>query len=651
MTQSNAVSRVMLNLDTTQLTSVVSLKAQRGLAVTAPAKKTERSTIAKTSHEMFGVTMSPVVAEKTSMAVVVHGVAEVSVVKDSWDTQPIGTSLYVTTNGQFTYKGGTGAAVAGYFLQLHAHSTATMLLCPYRTHGNLHEDTKRKFELRKNAIAASSTVEIDTQSERDKIVTDITSEIGHSSASISDPNIEVRIASDASTDVLNNLKQALVDTKITRDARHTTTDVTTSDSVEAKAARFAEGARNNEVNKVYAPLIECLEGMIVHSQATVEIANTLNASTERREGDMVKAFNDQTANAANLPPATEFAALRSALEAFDVLLTKAYKDTRAHGAFKGDHWLLNLDKSHIDRFEKEQGVVVDDVANAKSATETATTDASSSLETVRDAQIRVKTSLAALNTYTFDPDPDVYKIFDEMHELASTWSQPRDAIIQLAADSIELAGLTNVSVLMKGMFSYPFGSGQAYKNLAAVVTTNDASFDIGSKNAILDNIAGDEEKKAAKQKAKDHNSDERAAVLALFQTHKESQETLDSAVQKNDDLNAEVENARKIQQIADDALTTQENARAQIDTLVRLGVTDRDMHAVFLGKNAPTPTKNVKPMSRKRRAAALNAVDDAMGGIRVTGDTGTDWQSTRNKHADLDQVHVFAAIATKNSIL
>ena len=112
-----------------------------------------------------------------------------------------------------------------------------------------------------------------------------------------------------------------------------------------------------------------------------------------------------------------------------------------------------------------------------------------------------------------------------------------------------------------------------------------------------------------------------------------------------------MENARKIQQIADDALTTQENARAQIDTLVRLGVTDRDMHAVFLGKNAPTPTKNVKPISRKRRAAALNAVDDAMGGIRVTGDTGTDWQSTRNKHADLDQVHVFAAIATKNSIL
>ena len=657
MTQSNAVSRVMLNLTAAKLTSVVGLKAQRGLAVTAPAKKTERSKIADTSHEMFGVTMSPVVAEKTSMAVVVHGVAEVSVVADTaWDTKPIGTPLYVNTDGQFTHTaGGAGAAIAGYFLQLHAHSTATMLLCPYRTHGAQNEHANRKFDVQRSATTANATAAAETQAEIGTTVGNTTAQIGASTGSISAHNIDIHIAYNESNAVLNQLTHALESTKLARKNRTRHADLATSDNVEKKAARIAEEARNIQVNKVYVPFIECLEEMITHIETTVDIADKLNKSTGQKKADMEKALNDQKTNAANLPAAPKFATLRSALEAFDVNLTKAYENTRVHGGFHGS-WLLNLDTTTLNTFETEQNVATRTLTSAKTTTENAIKEVSTFAATIQTTQRDVETTLTALNAYSFDATP-----YTDLDNLCDTkpaeWSIPRKEITRLAAESIDFPDLTNQDALMSGLFAYTFQSVKTYTELTKEVTikTNAAVailaqvkqlFKVGTTTNNTNPVFQE-----ARTKAKQQHETNKIKILALFAEHAKSTEEQKKAVAIFAGLNAAVADAENEEKTADAALKAQNDAQAQIDTLVRMGVTDRDMHTVFLGKNAPAPTKNVKPISRKRRATALNAVDDAMGGIRVTGDTRTDWQSTRNKHADLNQTHVFAAIAAKNSIL
>ena len=118
----------------------------RGIAIATPGKK--KTSVAKANEIVYGVTMAPLLSQKAHVAVAIGGVAVVCMAEDQDDNMALGERLAVDSAGKFV-KHQSGQNCVGYFIQQQTPTTATMLLSPHRTHptntaGTLDSHIERK---------------------------------------------------------------------------------------------------------------------------------------------------------------------------------------------------------------------------------------------------------------------------------------------------------------------------------------------------------------------------------------------------------------------------------------------------------------------------------------------------------------------------
>ena len=126
---SQSVSQAHVAVDPRQWKQNKYAHITRGIAV---ATGITHACVATPGHIVYGVTLGPLLARESTVAVAVGGVAVVCMAQPQNDTMALGVRLAVDDNGKFI-EHQDGQKCVGFFIEQQTRHTATMLLSPHRT--------------------------------------------------------------------------------------------------------------------------------------------------------------------------------------------------------------------------------------------------------------------------------------------------------------------------------------------------------------------------------------------------------------------------------------------------------------------------------------------------------------------------------------